>query len=779
MKSSSVRHSFDSGELFSACGCPLFGDAGDKGLVAVEHRKNKGQKDEIDLFFRRNGKTLREHVLFEPWLISNIEAISACPVEFVARKLNGSGMINLMASFGSWEDCLKARNWLSAETKFSQSAPRSPYMFISDPVQQYLMRSGRNLFLGMQFEELRRLQVDIECFTSSGYEFCNPERDGDRIIAIALSDQTGWVEVISGAEMDEKEMIKRFVKIVHERDPDVIEGYNIFNFDLCYLSERAKRHGVKLTLGRDGSVPRRRASRFSVGDRTIAYERFDIFGRHVVDILFLVHAYDVSHRSLSGFGLKDVAAHFGVVSPDRVYIKGSEISEEFKRNPGRLMKYAGGDVIETGEISRLISRSNFIQTQMVPYSYQNTCVRGNIGKIDALMIREYIRKGYSIPCSDRGRQFEGGYTDIFIRGVVENVHHCDARSLYPSLMLLYGLGPRKDEAGVFLSLLRMLKDVRQKAKERMTDSSRQDDILHFEALQSAFKVLINSFYGYLGSSQARFSDFDIAEDVTARGRALLRSMILWLKNRGAMPVEIDTDGIYFVPPQWGRKIKGRNAQVCVGGKGRGAICSAAKMLEKFRNDFADSLPAGIDVEFDGEYVSMYSYKMKNYALLAKDGEVIIKGAALKSRGLEPFQRAFLRDVIRLKLEKKEKKVSSFKGRYEKSIRDGEWPIEQFAKTETLQESPEKYAMGIKRGEKSRRAVYELALKSGRKYGVGDQLSYYVTGTKKNLSVYENAKMVSEWDADKRDENIVYYLDKLESLYNKFCEDSQQAELELE
>ena len=55
----------------------------------------------------------------------------------------------------------------------------------------------------------------------------------------------------------------------------------------------------------------------------IAYPRAEIFGRHVVDTLFLTHAYDVSHRSLDGYGLKEVAAHFGLAAADRVYLDGA------------------------------------------------------------------------------------------------------------------------------------------------------------------------------------------------------------------------------------------------------------------------------------------------------------------------------------------------------------------------------------------------------------------------------------------------------------------------
>jgi DNA polymerase, archaea type len=67
-------------------------------------------------------------------------------------------------------------------------------------------------------------------------------------------------------------------------------------------------------------------------------------------------------------------------------------------------------------------------------------------------------------------------------------------------------------------------------------------------LQNTFKILINSFYGYLGFAQGNFADFEAAARVTQIGRDLLKQMIDWLKGQGAQVIEVDTDGIYFVPP---------------------------------------------------------------------------------------------------------------------------------------------------------------------------------------------------------------------------------------
>jgi DNA polymerase elongation subunit (family B) len=724
----------------------LSGADREPGLVAVEHEPQAGQ-DRVTLYRRHPAGVDRRQEPFEAFLLVADESLVAGEVfkEAAVVPLAGEAPLRWRVTFKTWKACQKAKAWLAKTTGVTAGNPQAPYFLLNDPVQQHLVLSGRTLFKRMTFGDLRRLQVDIECYTTEGYEFCNAAREGDRLIAIALRDSTGWGEVLSGADLDERAMLERFVALVRERDPDVVEGHNLFNFDLPYLAERARRQGVKLALGRDGSAPAVRPSRFTAGERTIAYTRFNVFGRHVVDTMFLAHTYDVTYRSLEGFGLKAVARHFGLSPADRVYIEGGAIAAEFRRDPARLMRYAAHDVEETEALARLLSQSAFVQTQLLPFAYQDVCVRGNATKIDALLIREYLRQGQALPQADRGRPFAGGYTDLFISGVVRHVSHCDVRSLYPSLMLARGIGPRTDRLGVFLRLLERLRAFRLEARRQAKAAPAGAERTHYEALQATFKVLINAFYGYLGFDQGRFGDFDAAERIAAEGRELLKQMLDWLRAHGARPVESDTDGIYFVPPG----------------------DPAAGPGEAFKAAFAAVLPPGIEVEFDGDYPAMFSYKMKNYALLESNGEIVIKGAALKSRGLEPYLRRFLREMVRLKLEDRDAELPALRDSFAREIQERRWPVTMLAKTETLQDAPATYAAKVGQKGRGRNAAYELALASGREYRAGDPVSYYVTGAKKSVPVHAAARLVAAWNAVERDENVPYYLAKLDALYEKF------------
>ena len=351
-------------------------------------------------------------------------------------------------------------------------------------------------------------------------------------------------------------------------------------------------------------------------------------------------------RSLAGFERTDVARHFGFCDEEISALAGKELERAYIDKDEKFRRRALCGVRETRAVSDLLSPSYFIQAQIFPYNYQDVIVRGNATRINALFLREYFRQRHSIPELPMPRAFEGGYTDIFFTGVARNVWHCDVASLYPSIMLQFDCFPASDELQIFRHLLTDLRNFRLDAKAKMRaeqDPARQH---HLHALQNTFKILLNSFYGYLGFAQGHFADFDAAGRVTQMGRDLLKKMIEWLNAHGAQVIEVDTDGIYFVPPE--------NIDI-----------------NDLQKDLAKELPAGIDVEIDEQFDAMLSYKAKNYALLTKDGEVVIKGGALKSRGLEKFQRAFLEQMIKLIMQGKPEIVGDLRNEFERKIRNRE------------------------------------------------------------------------------------------------------------
>ena len=727
----------------------LFGADPTARIVAIE----LGETGTVKVHRREmDGSTFTDVEPFHPFVWADSD-VADLGIE--ADKLRGDLKFSWLITVDSWKELIALRNGL-------KSAGRDFFAF-TDPVQHYLTATGRTLFKDLPFEELKRMQLEV-LFS---------EGDAEQIMSIAVSDNTGWEEliVVDPKKLPESEhaAIKRLTGLIKERDPDVIEGHDLFRIHLSYLVARAKKVKTKLDWGRSGGFLRSRPSRLQIAEKTIDYPKFAIDGRHFVDTFLLAQFYDVGLRTLTGFERTDVAKHFGLCDSDEVSgLSGKELERAYLKNDERFRKRALCGAREIKVMSDLLSPSYFIQAQIFPYNYQDVIGRGNATRINALFLREYFRQKHSIPELPLPQTFEGGYTDIFFTGVAHNVWHCDVASLYPSIMLQFDCFPVSDRLQIFRHLLTDLRKFRLEAKAKMRAAKNPAERGHLEAFQNTFKILINSFYGYLGFAQGHFADFDAAARVTQIGRDLLKKMIDWLNKQGAKVIEVDTDGIYFVPPDVEALVSGATKKKAAGTTPvRLGPAATPKTIEDLQEGLAKILPKGIEVEFDEQFDAMFSYKAKNYALLTKEGDVIIKGGALKSRGLEKFQRVFLEDMIKLIMEGKPEAIASLRNDFEKKIRNREWPIDMLMKTDTLQDSLEKYRAKIAGSARNRAAAYELALASGRIYKPGDQVSYYIKSTPKKVPAYEAARLASDFDPQNRDENVDYYVAKLDDLVKKF------------
>ena len=702
----------------------LFGADPTPRIVAIE----LGETGTVKVYRRqKDGSTIAEVEAFHPFVWADSDVVD---LGLEAEKLRGDLKFGWIVTVDSWKELIALRNGL-------KKAGRDFFAF-SDPVQHYLTATGRTLFKDLPFEELKRMQLEVLTFS---------EGETDHIMSIALSDNTRWEELIvvdpKKIEESEHAAIKKLTNVIKERDPDVIEGHDLFRVHLPQLVARARKLKTKLDWGRSEGFLRFRPSRLQIAEKTIDYPKFAIDGRHFVDTFLLAQFYDVGMRTLAGFERLDVARHFGFCDSEEISgLTGKELERAYLSGDERFRKRALCGVRETRAMSELLSPSYFIQGQIFPYNYQDVIVRGNATRINALFLREYFRQRHSIPEMPMARSFEGGYTDIFFTGVARNVWHCDVASLYPSIMLQFDCFPATDKLEIFRHLLTDLRAFRLETKAQLRAAQTSKEQHHLQALQNTFKILVNSFYGYLGFAQGHFADFDAASRVTQIGRDLLKKMIDWLGAQGAKVIEVDTDGIYFVPPS---KVD----------------------VEELRKGLAKELPSGIEVDFDEQFAAMFSYKAKNYALLTREGDVVIKGGALKSRGLEKFQRVFLEEMIRLIMEGKPEAIADLREKFEAKIRNQEWNIDMLMKTDTLQDSLDQYRAKIAGSTRNRAAAYELALASERNYKPGDQISYYIKATPKKVAAYEAAKLASDFDPKNRDENVDYYIAKLADLMKKF------------
>jgi len=615
----------------------LFGADPTEGIVAVE------AADASVRVYRRVGESVvTEDRPFMRWVLTTEKHQLA---NALWTELDGDGF-NWLAEFADQPSYDRARYWLR-----DSHAEHISYPSLA---RQYLTRSGQTLFKGMAHDDAVRMQLDIETLG------LHPEPPENEVFMVAISDNRGFETLITG---DEPEIIRQTVACVRERDPDIIEGHNIHEFDFHYLSVRAKMRGIRLAFGRDGSpVSFGALANCAVGYYSRPFVPAHVHGRQVADTLLAVQRWDVSKASLSSYSLKAVAQALGIAEDEREIIPHDRIASEWKSNPERVRTYAMQDARETKRLAQIVCPPDFYLTQMVPDTYTRASTGGTGEKINSLMIREYMRQGCAIPFQSEPKPLPGGYTEVRTTGVVERIVKCDVESLYPSLMLTNRIGPASDTLGAFLPALDELTNRRFAAKKRAKETQGAEHA-YWDGMQSAFKILINSFYGYL-AGPFNFNDYEAAARVTTTGQEIVKTIVDELERKGSTVVEIDTDGVYFQPPP--------------------EIEDEAKELE-YVEAIGAALPEGIRLAHDGRYRAMISLKMKNYVLAGYDGKKTFKGSSLRSRADERFGLDFISNAAEHLLRGRKEEAADLYRHMARKIESGELPVDAFARRERITE----------------------------------------------------------------------------------------------
>jgi DNA polymerase I len=613
--------------------------------------------------------------------------------------------------------------------------PASRLLYVRPPVEQYLTVRGRTYFKGMAYGDLRRMQFDLET-TGLGFDL-------DRIFMVSIKDSDGFTAVLDIGRMDEAELIREFARIVLDRDPDVIENHNIFDFDIRFLIKRAQDLGVPLPLGRDGSEFRESRDSVKIGAQNHSFTRYSLAGREVVDTLHATRRFSAIQRDLRSNGLKEAARYFGFAADDREYVHGPEIWRVFQEDPERVRRYCWDDVEEVDGLSRVLLGPSFALASMVPKPYERIATSGTgQGLIEPLLIRAYLAAGESVPTGKDVGAFAGGTTAVFTTGVVQNVVKADVASLYPSIMLMERIGPGTDQLGAFLELLEELTHLRldHKAKAKSAEVAADRRSYH-EAMQAAMKVLINSFYGMLGAGFASFCDGAAAARVAARGRQVLELILDELRSREAILIEADTDGVLFSLP--------RHAD--------GRAWTYAEELEVIE-EVARAMPAGIQLEHDGRYAAMYSYLEKNYALLDYEAAALpgfrardpirLVGSAFRSSRAEPFvERALAEALSQILLGRVADIRESFRS-WCGALRRHEVPAADLCVSMPLNKTPESYGQAGRKEE-----AYEVYLAAGNNaWKQGHRVHYYQAKSGKRLLALD----ARDYDAD-------LYIEKLAAI----------------
>jgi len=170
--------------------------------------------------------------------------------------------------------------------------------------------------------------------------------------------------------------------------------------------------------------------------------------------------------------------------------------------------------------------------------------------------------------------------------------------------------------------------------------------------------LVNSFYGFLGTNGLHFNDPAAAGRVTQAGREIMMRIVDELRGAGCVVIEADTDGAYFVPPA------GVDPEALVARVGA-------------------TLGDGLNLVFEERYAAMLSLKAKNYALRRADGDLIMRGSALRSARDEPFGRALMRDIVSALMDGRDEAIEPIVVGAVAKVQAGALSVDDFSRRESI------------------------------------------------------------------------------------------------
>lgn len=384
---------------------------------------------------------------------------------------------------------------------------------------------GYTMFKGLKVEDVSVLSCDIEASglthdeTSQVFLITNTFRKNGKITKKHFR--------VDNYENDVT-MIEEWCRWVVDMDPTVINGHNFFGYDLPYLQYC---YGRPLPIGKYGEPIEieTRDSYFRVdGNQKWGYNKIHVYGRHILDGMFLAVKYDIG-RNYPSWGLKPIAEYEGVIREDRQFYDASKIGENWSDPVERekIVAYGIDDSDDSLALYDIHIPSIFYMCQSVPKPFQLMGLSASGAQLNAIMIRAYLQDGHSIPKASEKEYVAGGMS-YGIPGVYDNVVKWDAKSYYPSTVLAFDIYDKeKDPKAYYLEMVRYFthKRFEQKDKHKETGDKYYDD------LQAASKVFINSAYGLLGTSGLNYNSFEKAQLITKCCRAGLQKAIAWATGK--------------------------------------------------------------------------------------------------------------------------------------------------------------------------------------------------------------------------------------------------------
>ncbi len=495
-------------------------------------------------------------------------------------------------------------------------------------------------------EEVPYCVFDIETQTS-GSEFPRPENNfifyiGARGVNAEGKSVTFYKSVADYTDKQEEygtigenQMLIDFLKFLDENKFVILSGYNIYNFDLYFIDERLKLHGLKFAFNGDEIYLNRNPNRPDGTQRhplvkfqNPQYKQYvSKNGRIVIfDIFYYMFRTPTDRQNIKyKYGLvslKNVSDYFGVLKKkERVLIEGTQIYPEFLKNPKHMTQYLVDDVESTHSLY-----VRFFPIMLFISNYSNIELSSVFDASSTQILERALYKNmkkkdlYIFPKSNKSyseaeiRSFGGGMSKLHATGYYRNVIKTDFSSLYPSIMLDWNIKPEDDENNVFIDTLRGLyterigykKEAKKlDAKENKTEEDKIK-VSNYKNYSAALKILINSAYGLLGYRSwqdkskpgSRFSNITAATQVTAIGRNMITSVEDVLLKNGYTLIETDTDGVDFTDLNINSKSELKE--------------NVVKLVNEINKSFKDLGKTFASLDIESLDDGMISMKKKNY-----------------------------------------------------------------------------------------------------------------------------------------------------------------------
>lgn len=400
---------------------------------------------------------------------------------------------------------------------------------IYNPKESSMILKGLTYYKGLKPKDISILSFDLETTTLD-------HNDQAKILLISNTFRKNGVttkKLFAYDEFeDEGDMLEEWCDWVRKMDPSILCGHNINGFDIHYMQFIAEKYNMDLKLGRDGSrlkIKQKESKKRVDGSRDINYLKSIIYGREIIDTMFLSINYDIAVKKYVSYGLKQIIKQEGLEKANRTFYDASKIRFNYKdpEEWKKIKEYCVDDSDDALALFDLMVPAQFYLANSIPKSFQALTESATGSQLNAFLLRSYIQYGHSVPKASQLQKVKGGIS-FGVPGIYSNVIKIDLKSAYPSQVLRFKLyDPDKDPSAHFYKMVHHFTYERFDLKEQYEKTKDT----YYLAREQAGKIVINSAYGLMNTPGLNFNNSDIASKITQETRDLIELSLKWSSNK--------------------------------------------------------------------------------------------------------------------------------------------------------------------------------------------------------------------------------------------------------